>query len=80
MPFPAYRLMSCDDYSRLELAIMHHASLRMRWCSRGIVRIGRVLPKDLRTRCKAEYLLFEDHLGRRRRMRLDRIISFEAAS
>jgi Rho-binding antiterminator len=77
MPFPAYRPMSCDDYSRLELAIMHKSPLRMRWKSREIVCIGRILPRDLRTRCGAEYLLFEDHLGRRRCMRLDRILAFD---
>lgn len=77
MPFPEYRSMPCDHYSQLELAIMRRFDLRLRWNSRGMVRIERVRPLDLRTRRGAEYMRFKDGMDRCRYMRLDRILSFD---
>lgn len=77
MPFPPYQSMSCDAYSRIELAIMRGQALRVRWQGRGLIHIERLQPMDLRTRKHAEFLLFQDQRTRRRWMRLDRLLTFE---
>lgn len=73
---PTYAPMGCEAYSRLEVAILHRSALRLRWVGRGMSHIEVVYPQDLRTRRHAEYLLLRDALGRRRILRLDRIVSF----
>jgi Rho-binding antiterminator len=75
-PTPAYSPMDCEQYSRLELAILHQCTLRLRWVGRGLTHIEFVRPEDLRTRRHAEYLLLRDALNRRRFLRLDRIVHF----
>lgn len=73
---PAYSPMDCEQYSRLELAILHGRTLRLRWVGRGMSHIECVRPEDLRTRRHAEYLLLRDAMARRRFLRLDRIVQF----
>jgi Rho-binding antiterminator len=73
---PAYSPMDCEQYSRLELAILHGRTLRLRWVGRGMSHIECVRPEDLRTRRHAEYLLLRDGMTRRRFLRLDRIVQF----
>jgi Rho-binding antiterminator len=73
---PAYSPMDCEQYSRLELAILHGRTLRLRWVGRGMSHIEYVRPEDLRTRRHAEYLLLRDAMRRRRFLRLDRIVQF----
>ena len=73
---PAYSPMDCEQYSRLELAILHGRTLRLRWVGRGMSHIECVRPEDLRTRRHAEYLLLRDAMTRRRFLRLDRIVHF----
>ncbi len=75
---PAYSPMDCEQYSQLELAILHGRTLRLRWVGRGMSHIEYVRPEDLRTRRHAEYLLLRDAMTRRRFLRLDRIVQFVA--
>lgn len=73
---PAYSPMDCEQYSRLELAILQRRRLRLHWVGKGMSHIEVVSPQDLRTRRHAEYLLLRDGMNRRRFLRLDRIMHF----
>ena len=75
-PAPAYSPMDCEQYSRLELAILRGRTLRLRWVGRCMSHIEYVRPEDLRTRRHAEYLVLHDAMNRRRFLRLDRIVQF----
>jgi Rho-binding antiterminator len=74
---PTYSPIDCALYSQLELAILRRRALRLRWVGRGMSHIEVVYPEDLRTRRHAEYLVLGDALGRRRFLRLDRIVGFD---
>lgn len=77
---PAYCPMDCEQYSRLELAIVQQRRLRIHWIGRGMSHIEVIHPEDLRTRRHAEYLLLRDAMNRRRFLRLDRIMHFAERS
>lgn len=69
-----YRPVDCAAYDRFESAIVQRVTLRLSWhdeCGAG--HIDRIRPLDLETRTGEEFLLFEDSVGTRRRVRLDRI-------
>jgi Rho-binding antiterminator len=69
-----YTPISCDTYSRYELAILRGQGLRVAWRgARGIDRVEHLQPVDLRTRTGGEYMIARNLLGQRRVMRLDRI-------
>ena len=75
MTIPEYRPVPGELYDAYELAIVRHQWLRLGWhAPRGEYRVEAVLPLDLRTRQRAEYLVIEDLSGRRRFLRLDRIL------
>lgn len=70
---PDYRPVPCTTYSAYELAIVRGHSLRLWWRGpRGEDRVETVVPLDLRTRRRAEYMIVRA-AGGRRILRLDRI-------
>ncbi len=73
----SYTPVSCEIYSRYELAILHRAWLRVLWHGRRGPRLERLLPLDLRTHRGAEYLIARTPGGVPRVMRLDRIRNAE---
>ncbi len=79
MTIPEYYPIPGELYDTYELAILRHQWLRLGWhAPRGEHRVEAVLPLDLRTRQRAEYIVVEDLLGRRRFLRLDRIVGVSA--
>ncbi|MDZ7788184.1 MAG: transcriptional antiterminator, Rof [Halofilum sp. (in: g-proteobacteria)] len=79
MTIPEYHPVPGELYDTYELAILRHQWLRLGWrAPHGEHRVEAVLPIDLRTRQRAEYLVVEDLLGRRRFLRLDRIVGASA--
>lgn len=68
-----YRPIPCSQYSRYELAILHHEHLRVTWVEQNVIYDQVVRPTDLQTRNHEEFLLCEDGAGRPRTIRLDRI-------
>lgn len=73
----AYRPISCDTYSRLELAIMHRERLRLTWRESNVTFALSVLPTDLETQAGAEFLHCVLPSGDRARIRLDHIERME---
>ncbi|WP_297528333.1 Rho-binding antiterminator [Thiohalobacter sp.] len=72
-----YRPVDCARYSELEVAILHRTPLHLQWTDPdGTTHIGRLLPRDLRTRDHAEFLLAVDENGEAVEIRLDRIVRF----
>ncbi len=70
---PAYRPIDCGLYSRLEVAILHRTPIACVWRDTGGERHEATLvPLDLTTRDRAEYLTAEDPTGRVE-IRLDRL-------
>ena len=69
-----YDPVSCDIYSRYELAILRGQRLRVAWrAARGTDRVEHLQPIILRTRTGGEYMIARNLMGQRRVMRLDRI-------
>jgi Rho-binding antiterminator len=72
-----YRPIPCQMYAELEVAIMHQIRLRLAWHTTDReARLEQVLPVNLRTREREEYLLAEDSGGHVLEIRLDRISRF----
>ena len=70
-----YTPIDCGLYSEYELAIMHRRRLRLHWQDdHGNDHIESVMPLDLRTRNKCEYLIGERHGGGTITLRLDYIV------
>jgi len=75
-----YRPVDCATYCRYELAILRRQPLMLRWRDdAGIVHLGVVLPRDLRTSRGVEYLEAEDSDGRPLCLRLDAIAASRPA-
>jgi Rho-binding antiterminator len=71
-----YKPIACALYSEYELAIIRRISLRLAWLdTAGQQHIGNMLPLDLYTRQRIEYLMARAIDGRHYEIRLDRIIS-----
>ncbi len=69
-----YTPIDCGVYSEYELAIMHRRTLRLHWLDeQGDDRMESVMPKDLKTEEKREYLIAERQDGGTLKIRLDRI-------
>jgi len=73
-----YAPIDCDRYSELELAILKHQRLRMRWVEGNVVREDIVLPIDLQTRASQEFLTCQCGPDKFE-LRLDQIRHWEAA-
>ena len=71
-----YKPIACGLYSEYELAILRRTRLRLAWLdTRGRHHIGYLLPLDLYTRQRVEYLMARDNHAQQHEIRLDRIIS-----
>lgn len=70
-----YTPIDCGLYSEYELAIMHRRRLRVHWRdAAGTDHIERVMPRDLKTENRCEYLIAERQDGSLLSLRLDRIL------
>lgn len=78
-PSQTYRPISCDVYSRLELAIMHRERLRLTWREGNVFFAQLILPTDLETRSGEEFLHCRLPSGDTVRIRLDHIDRMEPA-
>jgi len=69
-----YTPIDCGVYSEYELAIMHQRRMRLHWQDEeGTDHVESVMPKDLKTEEKREYLLAEQQDGTTLKVRLDHI-------
>jgi Rho-binding antiterminator len=70
-----YTPIDCGIYSEYEVAIMHRRRLRLHWQDdAGIDHVESVMPQDLETRNKCEYLIAERQDSTTLQVRLDRIL------
>lgn len=71
-----YKPIACGLYSEYELAIMRRTRLSLAWIdAQGQQHIGNMLPQDLYTRERVEYLVAQAIDGGQHEIRLDKIIS-----
>ena len=69
-----YQAISCDMHSQYELAIMHKSKLELSWLSEGeLITETNILPLDVQTKNKAEYLLAVNEKNNNLCIRLDQI-------
>ena len=69
-----YQAISCEMHSQYELAIMHKSKLKLSWLSEGeLVSDTNILPLDVQTKNKAEYLLAVNAENKNLCIRLDHI-------
>jgi len=69
-----YQPVSCELHSQYELAIMHKNKLELSWVSDGeLVTEKNILPLDVQTKDKAEYLLTVNAENKNLCIRLDHI-------
>ncbi len=70
-----YTPIDCGVYSEYEVAIMHCRRLRLHWQDEsGTDHVESVMPQDLETRDKCEYLIAQRQDGSTLQLRLDRIL------
>lgn len=70
-----YTPIDCGVYSEYEMAIMHRRRMRLHWQEAdGIDHVESVMPLDLETRDKCEYLVAERRDGSTLQLRLDHIL------
>ncbi|MFL6656178.1 MAG: Rho-binding antiterminator, partial [Sulfurifustis sp.] len=72
-PDQMYHPISCDVYSRLELAIMHRERLRLTWREGNVFFAQLILPTDLETSVGEEFLHCRLPSGEKARIRIDHI-------
>ena len=69
-----YQPINCDRHSEYELAIMHKAMLQLAWAEEtGQQHIAKVMPLDLKTQDKKEFLIGQSNDGEIHYIRLDKI-------
>lgn len=77
---PEYLPIACAEHERLEFAVLRRQRLQLRYRGEdGEERDGVVLPTDVQTRERAEWLTFIGADGAAGVVRLDRIISARPA-
>ena len=70
-----YRPIGCEAYSKYELAIMHQVMLQLVWSDTGgSQRQADIIPVDIKTKDKKEYLIAKTVEGEVTEVRLDKII------
>lgn len=70
-----YTPIDCGVYSEYEVGIMHRRRLRLHWQDEnGTDHVESVMPQDLETRDKCEYLIAQRQDGSTLQLRLDRIL------
>lgn len=75
-----YTPIDCGLYSEYELAIMHRRMMRLHWQDEeGGDHMESVMPRDLETADKREYLIAERQDGSTLKLRLDRILKAAVA-
>ncbi|MFO7593500.1 MAG: Rho-binding antiterminator [Pseudomonadota bacterium] len=75
-----YTPIDCGLYSEYELAIMHKRPIRLHWQDEaGEDHVESIMPKDLKTADKREYLIAERDDGSTFELRLDRILKAAVA-
>jgi transcriptional antiterminator Rof (Rho-off) len=72
-----YKPVSCEAHSIYELSVMQRTSVFIRWQEENEIREARLLPLDVETKNREEFLVAEDSDQVQLRIRLDRILSFE---
>ncbi len=73
-----YLPIDCGLHSEYELAIMHCQLCRVSWLSTENTKQTEILlPQDIVTRDKQEFLIVKKNKGPEFEIRLDKIISFE---
>ncbi len=76
-----YTPIDCGTYSEYEVAILHRQRIRMTWQDEaGNEQTDEVLPQDLKTEDKREYLIATGSDGSQQRIRLDLIRKAATAS
>jgi transcriptional antiterminator Rof (Rho-off) len=71
-----YKPVSCDAHSSYELAVMQRTAALVRWQEGDAIREARLVPLDVETTNREEFLIAEDPDRKQLRIRLDRILSF----
>lgn len=74
-----YHPVSCDMHSQLELAIMHRTKLSLSWYPAECLQTETVLPVDIQTKNKQEFLYVKTDDNKIREIRLDKIKSMSPA-
>lgn len=70
----SYKPVSCELYSQYELAIMHKSELCLSWVENGVaVTKAGIIPLDIQTKNKAEFLLVKTPEQDELVIRLDQI-------
>ncbi len=76
-----YTPIDCGVYSEYEVAILHRQRMRLQWRDEeGAEHTEVVMPKDLKTEDKREYLIASGSDGSTLRIRLDHIQKAATAS
>jgi transcriptional antiterminator Rof (Rho-off) len=71
----SYRPIACGLHESYQYAVITHSRLDLIWRDAlGRLHQARVLPVDVVTRGKGEYLIFRDRNGEELTVRLDRIV------
>ena len=69
-----YTPISCGQHSEYELAVMHKLMLQLVWKDEtGQPHLGKVMPLDLKTEAKQEFLIGQTNDGEVHYIRLDKI-------
>jgi Rho-binding antiterminator len=75
-----YLPISCIAHERLEFAVLRRQKLRLHLRdASGMEQVQVVLPTDVTTRDRAEWLSYRDEAGNMGVIRLDRILAAEPA-
>ena len=75
-----YVAIPCIEHEKLEYAVLKRQRLRLSFLdAAGARRELLVLPTDVATRDGAEWLSYRDEAGGEGVLRLDRLLSFDAA-
>ena len=72
-----YKPVSCEAHSLYELAVMQRTPAFVRWQEENEIREARLMPLDVETKKREEFLIAEDSVQKKLRIRLDWILSFE---
>lgn len=76
----SYTPIDCGVYSEYEVAILHKRPVRLHWQDdEGGDHNEEVMPRDLKTEDKREYLIAERDDGSEIKVRLDRILKAAVA-
>ena len=69
-----YKAVSCELHSQYELAILRKQTLRIKWLdSNGNAHASNLLPEDIYTREREEFLMTRNEKGEPVELRLDKI-------